>query len=143
MAALEGFLPAERPAWAADLGCGTGWFGCRLLKAGCHVVFLDPSGEMLARAREATAQGDPLSSCEERFGMKMFEPDELRSLLERARFEPLSLIARTCLAQRGNEAWLADPARARELLAAEERIHSRPDYFGLAGHLQIAARKRG
>ena len=231
---LKPFLPVTRPAWAADLGCGTGWFGERLMKSGCHVVFLDPSGAMLERAREsaaresargletrfvqsgmeqmgeiesglldfATGQGDPLSFCEdparalaelsrivkpggsvvlsvdsraagvrsllsekspepalelartgrtkwrgdrreERFGMKMFEPDELRSLLERAGFEPLSLIAKTVLVQRTNEAWLTDPATVRDLHAAEERLHANPAYFALAGHLQIAARKRG
>ncbi|MEZ5963729.1 MAG: methyltransferase domain-containing protein [Planctomycetota bacterium] len=45
------FVPAARPGWAADLGCGTGWFGRRLRKAGLHVVFLDPSGGMLDAAR--------------------------------------------------------------------------------------------
>jgi SAM-dependent methyltransferase len=231
---LKPFLPSARPSWAADLGCGTGWFGTRLLKSGFHVLFLDPSGAMVEKAREsaaresargletrfeqagmeemsaiesglldfATAQGDPLSFCEEparalaelarivkpggavvlsvdsrvagvrslldertpdaalelarsgrtkwrgdrsdeRFGMKMFELDELTSLLARAGFEPLSTIAKTCLVQRANEAWLDDPERARELLAAEERVHGKPEYFGLAGHLQVAARRRG
>jgi ubiquinone/menaquinone biosynthesis C-methylase UbiE len=230
---LKRFLPERRPLWVADLGCGTGWFGARLLKGGCHVVFLDPSQEMLERARAAaeresarglqtrfvqagmeemtpiedglldfaTAQGDPLSFCEqpsralaelarivkpggaavlsvdsrvagvrslldektpdealellrtgrtawraerreERFGMKMFDPDELHALLTRAGFEPLSTIAKTCLVQRANESWLDDPARVRELVAAEERIHSQPHWFGLAGHLQVAARRR-
>jgi len=231
---LKRYLPAARPLWAADLGCGTGWFGCRLLKSGCRVIFLDPSGAMLEQAREsaaresmrgletrfiqagmeamgkigesqldfATAQGDPLSFCEEparalaelarvvkpggavvlsvdsrvagvrslldeatpddalellrtgrtrwrgerreeRFGMKMFDPAELRALLDRAGFEPLSLIAKTCLVQRANEGWLEDPARARDLLAAEERVHADPAWFGLAGHLQVAARRGG
>ena len=230
---LKRYLPVQRPAWAADLGCGTGWFGTRLLKSGCRVVFLDPSGAMLGHAREAaeresargletrfvqagmeemrdlesglldfaTAQGDPLSFCEEparalselhrvmkpgghvvlsvdsrvagvrsllselspdpalellrtgrtkwrgqrseeRFGMKMFDPDELRALVVRAGFEPLSLIAKTCLVQRSNEAWLEDPRRARELLDAEERVHADPHWTGLASHLQIAARRR-
>src|SRR5262245_15877337 len=229
---LKAFIPERRPAWAADLGCGTGWFGRRLLKAGCHVLFLDPSGRMLEQARNvveregsrgletrfvqtgmeamsevesglldfATAQGDPLSFCEsppralaelarvmkpggavvlsvdsriagvrslqgerspdaalellesgrtrwkgerseERFGMKMFDPAELAALLRRAGFEPLSTIAKTCLVQRGNEAWLDDPDQMRKLIAAEERIHSDPAWFGLASHLQIAARR--
>jgi ubiquinone/menaquinone biosynthesis C-methylase UbiE len=53
---LQRFLPAQRPGWAGDLGCGTGWFGRRLLKAGLDVLFLDPSGGMLesARARNET-----------------------------------------------------------------------------------------
>ena len=50
---LLSFLPSKRPVRAADLGCGTGWFGVRLLKAGCHVVFLDPSQGMLEQSRAA------------------------------------------------------------------------------------------
>jgi ubiquinone/menaquinone biosynthesis C-methylase UbiE len=229
---LKPYIPVVRPAFAADLGCGTGWFGMRLLKAGCAVTFLDLSGKMIEAAREtveqqgsrgldvryvqsgmeemreiasgsldfATAQGDPLSFCEdparalaelarivkpggavvlsvdnrvagvrsllgekspeaaielmktgrtrwrgerveERFGMKMFEPDELASLLRRAGFDVASMIAKTVLVQRSNEAWLEDPRTMRELLAAEERVHGDRAYFGLAGHLQVAARR--
>jgi ubiquinone/menaquinone biosynthesis C-methylase UbiE len=229
---LKGFLPTERPAWAADLGCGTGWFGRRLIKAGFHVVFLDPSGGMLEQARQAveaegtrgqetrfvqgeledlseiddgslafaTAQGDPLSFCkspqvalrelrrvtspdarivlsvdnrvagvrslldrpnasaalellrtgrtewlarrsEERFPMKMFDPDELESLLAKAGFAPLGTIAKTCLVTRANEAWLEDPAVRKRLLDAEEKVHKLRHYFGLAAHLQIAGRR--
>ncbi len=55
---MRGFLPEQRPATAADLGCGTGWFGRRLLKAGMSVVFLDPSGAMIEQCRDAVeAQG--------------------------------------------------------------------------------------
>ena len=50
---LQKFLPSLRPATVADLGCGTGWFGVRLLKAGCNVVFLDPSLGMLEQSRAA------------------------------------------------------------------------------------------
>jgi ubiquinone/menaquinone biosynthesis C-methylase UbiE len=50
---LKPYIPERRPASAADLGCGTGWFGTRLLKAGCAVTFLDPSGKMLEEARAA------------------------------------------------------------------------------------------
>jgi ubiquinone/menaquinone biosynthesis C-methylase UbiE len=46
---LARFLPEQRPAWAADLGCGTGWFGRKLLKAGFDVIFLDPSGRCWRR----------------------------------------------------------------------------------------------
>jgi hypothetical protein len=51
------------------------------------------------------------------------------------------MIAKTVLVQRSNEAWLEEPARARELLAAEERVHGDRAYFGLAGHFQVAARR--
>jgi SAM-dependent methyltransferase len=227
---LQGFLPAGRPAWAADLGCGTGWFGKRLLRAGFHVLFLDPSQGMLEQSRAAaaeedrrgletrfvkagledlreladgtldfaTAQGDPLSFCEEPkraihelrrvlrpgacavlsvdhrvagvrsllsqrtpdealellrsgrtewrarreeegFGMKMFLREELAGLLEKGGFEPRSWIAKTCLVQRANEAWLDDPEARRRLLAAEEGVHGTPEWFGVASHLQVAA----
>jgi SAM-dependent methyltransferase len=229
---LKGFLPVERPAKAADLGCGTGWFGRKLIKSGFDVTFLDPSGGMIEKARAlvdkagkrgrehtfiqgemedlsaieeaslsfVTAQGDPLSFCkdpkkalrelnrvmkpggmtvlsvdsrmagvrslldgsspdkalellrtgrttwlaqrkEEAFPMKMFDPDELRSLLDKTGFEPLSTIAKTCIVHRKNEQWLADPKTHKMLLLAEEKVHKLPHYFGLAGHLQIAARK--
>ncbi len=228
---LKAFLPARRPAVAADLGCGPGWFGLRLLKAGFDTVFVDPSGAMLERARRkveeagfaaksrfiqgeledlagiaagelafATAQGDPLSFCRdprravaelgrvlgpgaaavlsvdsrpagvaslrrrgaaaemlalladgrtrwlakrpgEAFSMHMFDPGELRALFARAGFEVLSLIGKTCLAGPNEESWLEDPALRRRLLAAEERVHAKPWYLGLAGHLQIAVRR--
>ena len=231
---LKRYLPEARPARAADLGCGTGWFGLRLLKAGFDVDFADPSGGMIERAREAvekagtrgrdcgfhqvgledmapiadaslvfaTAQGDPLSFCEEpkralrelrrilepggvvvlsvdsrvagvrslaehsaapkdvlellrtgrtrwlghrseeRFPMKMFDPDELAHLLDKAGFDQVSRIAKTCIVQRQNEAWLEEPELRRELLKAEERVHALPQWFGLAGHFQVAARRR-
>ena len=63
---LKKFLPAQRPAWAADLGCGTGWFGARLLKAGLATLFLDPSGKMIGRAQE-TAEAIRRANDEVRF----------------------------------------------------------------------------
>ncbi len=230
---LRPYLPEQRPAWAADLGCGTGSFGLRLMKSGLSVVFADPSGSMLGAAREAaereqrqgletrflqlgmedlsgiedesldfvTAQGDPLSFCEdpkralrelrrvmrkgascvlsvdsrvagvrsllsnkspdaalellrsgrtrwlaqrseESFPMKMFDPKELDALLDKTGFEPRSKIAKTCIVQRQNEAWLEDPAERKRLLRAEEQVHGLPHYFGLAGHFQVAATRR-
>lgn len=229
---LRPCLPAERPAHAADLGCGTGWFGLRLLRAGFATVFLDPSHAMLERARAAvaaergraaatfvqgaledlgaladqsldfaTAQGDPLSFCaspeqalrelhrvlrpgaalvlsvdnrtagvralleegtldaalellrtgrtewrahraEERFGMKMFDVQELDALLHRAGFEVEGRIGKTCLFQRRHEEMLKDPAVRRRCLRAEESVHRLPHWWALASHLQVAARRR-
>lgn len=227
------FLPSARPAWAADLGCGTGWFGRRLLRAGFHVVFLDPSGGMIqasraavetegARGQEtryvqtdlehmdeletgslafATAQGDPLSFCadpklalrglhrvmapggvavlsvdnriagvrtvldegnldgalellrtgrtawraqreSEAFPMKMFTPDEMKTILDRAGFDTLSCIAKTCLVQRRHEAWLEDVAVRKRLLGLEEGVNGDPAWLGVGSHLQVAARRR-
>lgn len=230
---LQRYLPTARPGWAADLGCGTGWFGRRLLRAGFHVVFLDPSGAMIQASRAAvetegtrgqetrfaqtdlehldeletgslafaTAQGDPLSFCQdpqlalrglhrvmapngiavlsvdnriagvrtvleegnldealqllrtgrtawrsqretEAFPMKMFTPDELRTILDRAGFDALSCIAKTCLVQRRHEEWLADAGKRRRLLTLEESVHGDPAWLGVGSHLQIAARRR-
>src|SRR5262245_46680553 len=63
---LARFLPSARPALAADLGCGTGWFGQRLLKAGMSVLFLDPSIKMLEASR-ATAAAEATRGLETRF----------------------------------------------------------------------------
>lgn len=230
---LKPFLPSQRPARAADLGCGTGWFGVRLLRAGLHTTFLDPSANMLDQARAAaaaeaargldagfvqcgledmdavpdqsldfaTGQGDPLSFCAEplralrqlqralrpgaalvlsvdnrcagvralldegeadlalellrtgrtewraqkageRFGMKMFDHDELLALLDKAGFELRSCIGKTCIVQRRHEALLAEPKQRAQLLAAEERVHGRPHWLAAASHLQLAAVRR-
>ena len=230
---LKPFLPTARPATGADLGCGTGWFGVRLLRAGMHALFLDPSGNMLEQARAAadaeaargltttfvqcgledmdavddqsldfaTAQGDPLSFCQEperalrqlhrvlkpgahlvlsvdnrsagvrtlldegqqdvalellrtgrtewraersdeRFGMKMFDAEELGQLLARAGFEVASRIGKTCLVQRRHGALLADAACRQRWLAAEESVQAFPHWWAAASHLQFAARRR-
>ena len=229
---LKRFLPTSRPARAADLGCGTGHFGVRMLRSGLEVVFLDPSGNMIGRAQQAaeaedhrnlpstfvqagmedmgdidsgsidfvTAQGDPLSFCEdprkglrelhrimapgavavlsvdsrvagvrsllerdkpapalellrtgrtewmgdraeERFPMKMFDPDELDDLLRKTGFQTIDRIAKTCLVQRRQEAWLEDPKLRKKLMQDEEKIHGQAHWFAVAGHFQVAARK--
>ncbi|MEY3162169.1 MAG: hypothetical protein RIT25_2160 [Planctomycetota bacterium] len=229
---LKPFLPVHRPARGADLGCGTGWFGVRMLRAGMHTTFLDPSIKMLEQARTAaegesargletafvqagledmaeiasgtldfaTGQGDPLSFCEspdralrelhrvlkpgaalvlsvdnrvagvralmdegkvegaldvlrsgrtewrghkvdERFGMKMFDAEELATLLQRNGFEVCSRIGKTCIVQRRHEELLEDADVRSRLLAAEEQVHGRPHWLASASHLQFAARR--
>ncbi|HEX6811043.1 MAG TPA: methyltransferase domain-containing protein [Planctomycetota bacterium] len=230
---LKPFLPALRPARGADLGCGTGWFGVRLLRSGLHTTFLDPSGKMLEEARKAaeaesarglecafvqagleqmqeiadgslhfaTGQGDPLSFCEdparalrelhrvlvpgahlvlsvdnrcsgvralldegdaegaleilrtgrtqwradrkeERFGMKMFDVDELSALFEKTGFDVCSLIGKTCLVQRWHEELLASNDTRTQWMLAEERVHGRAHWLAAASHLQFAVRRR-
>jgi ubiquinone/menaquinone biosynthesis C-methylase UbiE len=229
---LKPYLPDARPARAADLGCGTGWFGLRLLHAGCDTVFVDPSSGMLEQARAAvaaasargrectfvqqgledlsaiadhslqfaTGQGDPLSFCadpdralrelarvlapgahvvlsvdnrcagvralvdegaadaalellrtgrtewraqkqDERFGMKMFDAQELAALLERRGFAVRSCIGKTCLVQRRHEELLATPELRQRWRDAEEAVHRQPHWWALASHLQIAAQR--
>src|SRR5512139_417687 len=48
---LKRFLPSELRAAVADLGCGTGKWGRRLLKSGYHVTFVDLSARMVDEAR--------------------------------------------------------------------------------------------
>ena len=48
---LKAFLPTDQRAEVADLGCGTGKWGLRLLHAGYRVTFLDISGSMVEQAR--------------------------------------------------------------------------------------------
>jgi ubiquinone/menaquinone biosynthesis C-methylase UbiE len=230
---LKPFLPTHRPATGADLGCGTGWFGVRLLRAGLHTVFLDPSGKMVEQARAAaaaesargltttfvqcgledmdavpdqsldfaTGQGDPLSFCEspesalrhlhrtikkgghlvlsvdnrcagvralldegaeqaaldllrtgrtewraerleERFGMKMFDAEELATLLERNGFAMRGCIGKTCLVQRRHEKLLATPEQRKHWFAAEESVHMKAHWFSAASHLQFVAQRK-
>lgn len=44
---LRRFLPQMRPARVLDVGCGSGYWGLRLLKSGFEVDFLDISQKML------------------------------------------------------------------------------------------------
>jgi len=230
---LKPFLPAQRPARGADLGCGTGWFGVRMLRAGLAVTFLDPSGKMLEEARTAaaaeeargldtafvqagleqmaeiatgsldfaTGQGDPLSFCadperalrelhrvlapeaflvlsvdnrcagvrtlldeggtdgalellrtgrtewradkkDERFGMKMFDAEELAALFEKTGFTVCSRIGKTCLVQRKHEELLAETEARTQWMLAEERVHGKAHWLAAASHLQFAVRRR-
>ena len=48
---IKPYLPRDANAACADLGCGTGKWGLRLLKSGYPVLFLDSSGAMVEQAR--------------------------------------------------------------------------------------------
>ena len=229
---LARFLPRERPARALDLGCGPGWFGARLLKAGLEVTFLDISRAMVDQARRtvaelgrpepcrfvqadmermeavesgayhfATAQGDTLSFTarperalkelhrvlrpggravlsvdhkaaaarayvtkgrleelprflrdgrsqwlarrpEERFPLRMVEPEELERMRRRQGFATLGLVGKLALFRREDEKLLAATPR-RRLVALEERVHARPHWLGLCHHFQVAVEKEG
>src|SRR5262245_43094285 len=49
--AIKPHLPRDLSAQCADLGCGTGKWGLKLLKSGFAVTFLDSSGAMIEQAR--------------------------------------------------------------------------------------------
>lgn len=53
---LKPLLPADRPAQAVDLGCGTGKWGQRLAKSGFAVTFIDASAKMIDRAEKRAAE---------------------------------------------------------------------------------------
>jgi ubiquinone/menaquinone biosynthesis C-methylase UbiE len=48
---IKPHLPRTMPAHCADLGCGTGKWGLKLLKSGFHVTFLDHSAGMVEQVR--------------------------------------------------------------------------------------------
>ncbi|MEP0843088.1 MAG: class I SAM-dependent methyltransferase [Phycisphaerae bacterium] len=52
---LKRFLPAEQGRPVADLGCGSGKWGRRLLKSGYRVTFVDFSARMVDEARRQVA----------------------------------------------------------------------------------------
>jgi len=49
---IKPFLPRTMPAACADLGCGTGKWGLKLLKSGFEVMFLDHSAAMVEEVRK-------------------------------------------------------------------------------------------
>jgi SAM-dependent methyltransferase len=53
---LKPHLPRDTSLPVADLGCGTGKWGLRLLKSGFAVTFVDISGGMIERARRKAHQ---------------------------------------------------------------------------------------
>ena len=50
--AIKPHLPRDTSAACADLGCGTGKWGLRLLKSGFATTFLDHSAAMIEQVRE-------------------------------------------------------------------------------------------
>lgn len=50
--AIKPHLPRDLSAHCADLGCGTGKWGLKLLKSGFATTFLDSSGAMIEQTRE-------------------------------------------------------------------------------------------
>jgi SAM-dependent methyltransferase len=53
---IKRFLPANLRAPVADLGCGSGKWGRKLLKSGYHVTFVDLSARMVDEARRQVAE---------------------------------------------------------------------------------------
>lgn len=55
---IKPYLPRTMPAACADLGCGTGKWGLKLLKSGFEVTFLDHAAAMVEEVRKKLAD-DP------------------------------------------------------------------------------------
>lgn len=55
---IKPYLPRTMPATCADLGCGTGKWGLKLLKSGFDVTFLDNAASMVEQVR-AKLDGNP------------------------------------------------------------------------------------
>jgi ubiquinone/menaquinone biosynthesis C-methylase UbiE len=79
---------------------------------------------------------------EERFGMKMFDAEELSALFEKTGFTVCSRIGKTCLVQRKHEDLLADAEARTQWMLAEERVHAKAHWLAAASHLQFAVRRR-
>lgn len=60
---IKPLLPADRPARALDLGCGTGKWGQKLAKSGFAVTFVDHSVKMVDKARQRASELN-LKQCE-------------------------------------------------------------------------------
>src|SRR3954451_13302163 len=56
---IKPHLPRDANAFCADLGCGTGKWGLKLLKSGFNVTFVDNSGSMIEQTRAKTEAMGP------------------------------------------------------------------------------------
>ncbi len=56
---IKPHLPRDANALCADLGCGTGKWGLKLLKSGFHVTFVDHSGAMIEQTRAKVEAAGP------------------------------------------------------------------------------------
>jgi SAM-dependent methyltransferase len=80
---------------------------------------------------------------QERFGVHMFTPAELRRALSLAGLEVLDLYGKTVLPLRSHEELLDDKHTRLALLELEQRLCREEALLGRAAHLQVAARKPG
>src|SRR5437868_10219898 len=53
---VKPYLPTNLTAACADLGCGTGKWGLKLLKSGFPTTFLDHAAAMVEQARQHVAE---------------------------------------------------------------------------------------
>ena len=77
----------------------------------------------------------------EQFQLHTFTPEQTRSLLLKAGFEPIELVGKTVLPVRKCRELLQDRASYRQLLTIERKLARQPDAIGRAAHIQVLARR--
>jgi ubiquinone/menaquinone biosynthesis C-methylase UbiE len=77
----------------------------------------------------------------ERFRVRMFRPDEIRTLCREAGLEVIDLFGKPVLPLRRHAALLEDERAGEALLKIERRLCREEAMLGRASHLQVAARK--
>lgn len=78
----------------------------------------------------------------ERFELRTFTPSAAEKMFERVGFEILSITGKTVLPIRQNKHLLTYPNAIERLLKLEMELNKDPSTAAVAGHLQIAARKK-
>jgi ubiquinone/menaquinone biosynthesis C-methylase UbiE len=78
----------------------------------------------------------------EQFDLHMFTPDSLRKVFEKAGFEVISIVGKTILPIRKNQAVLEKPEAMERLLRMEQELAKDSSAAAKASHLQVTARKR-
>jgi len=136
LVAFAGFPPGAR---VLDVGCGPGFVSAALLQAGCQVVGIDLSGEMIERARQRCAGFSTAARFEQRSVFDAVLADPFDATISRFVLhhvtDPAAFVRRQAeLLRPGGVLVLADhttdpdPARAdwhREVELGRDRTHTR------------------
>src|SRR5205809_512432 len=150
---IKPHLPRDTSARCADLGCGTGKWGLKLLKSGFATTFVDSSAAMIEQivergnldALEEFVRGSRTNWLtadeQERFELTTFTPASLTKLFERSGFEVMGVSGKTIVPVRSNKKLLEYPNAVERLLRLESDLAKDPSAAARAGHLQIVARR--
>lgn len=93
--------------------------------------------EFLRTGRTSWVTDDP----EERYGLTMFTPGQLRAMCRERGLEMLGMIGKTVLPLRRFRELLDDAGKRDSLFRLEESLHAEESLFANAAHLEFAARK--
>jgi len=164
LARLVDFAALPRGARLVDAGCGPGLVAEAFLEAGCEVLGVDLSAEMVHRARERCARFGARARFEQRsiFDLDLpaaFDASVSRNVLHHLE-SPLAFVSRQASLLRPGGVVVAldlsgdpDPARgdwARAVERARDRTHTRTltpgemvDVFAAAGLGELTLREEG